>query len=1126
MSNIREISLGSGIMLVVDVNVQGKVSLRINSKEKCLFHWGVSRDVGGAWQCPPKTLWPGSSRRFDRSAVQTSFTRHGKEGRIVINLDRPLDFSVINFALFFPETGRWDNNNGRNYHIEIERRERPSPSLARILKEETEGKAVSFEAVYNLDKEGQLGVSVYKHGARQQVILITDVYGPLLLHWGVAAKTRREWLQPPASMQPAGTEVFDAKAVQTPFIQSKGLNRVVLDFAEQEAPTGVSFVLKHVDTDHWFKKRGQDFYIPVSVPIESETFFETPKLSFLAEDVIHAETGRHSWSLMHRFNLCHDLSDTVRGDIDGLALLFVWLRFSAIRQLDWQRNYNTKPRELSHALDRLTLKLADIYINEPESQELIRLMMTTLGRGGEGQRIRDEILNIMHKHHIKEVSGKFMEEWHQKLHNNATPDDIAICEAYLQFLQSSGDLDLFYSTLEAGGVTEERLKSFERPIVTAPDFVPHLKEALIHDFYEYLKILKTVHSGTDLESAFNAARYSLTEDANELLASMLQQREMSDVSLAGRITVARGILNGLLTTNSDVGRVRDILFLDLALEEFLRVVAERNIHLSMSGDQLVELISMVLLNLRFSYGDYEFLECSREWDRLKGIPRFTRDWSLRANAVLERLGRAVRAFADRHYQMLQPKAEHLGKAFRAEAWTVTLFSEEAVRGRPVFVVSMLLQEVVESLHSIQGKSFERPTIVIANQVRGDEQPPEQVTGVITPDVVDLVSHVAVRARNAHLLFATCYDKECLNRLSSLKGHLLNLTVNLSGDVIFEEAKGVTGVIPPPAKMPYARVPRPSFTAHAVSERDFSEGLVGGKSRNLAHLKGKLPDWIRLPASAALPFGVFEEVLASEQNMKIAGHYRELISRIEDDPRERLADIRKTLLALEPTEELVASLRGVMEEAGLRWPENWDDAWSCIKRVWASKWNERAYLSRETLGIPHEDLFMAVLIQQVVEADYAFVIHTANPLTGNRDELYAEVVSGLGETLVGNYPGRALGFVSGKKAPEPDVLSYPSKSTSLYGSGLIFRSDSSGEDLAGYAGAGLYDSVMIKPPREVPTNYADEPLVWDTEFRKNLLVAIARAGGEIERLFGYPQDIEGAYAKGQFYVVQTRPQVGI
>ena len=54
---------------------------------------------------------------------------------------------------------------------------------------------------------------------------------------------------------------------------------------------------------------------------------------------------------MHRFNLCHDLLERVRNNLEGHALLYVWLRFSAIRQLTWQRNYNTKPRELAHAQD-------------------------------------------------------------------------------------------------------------------------------------------------------------------------------------------------------------------------------------------------------------------------------------------------------------------------------------------------------------------------------------------------------------------------------------------------------------------------------------------------------------------------------------------------------------------------------------------------------------------------------------------------------------------------------------------------------------------------------------------------------------------------------------------------------
>jgi alpha-glucan,water dikinase len=188
-------------------------------------------------------------------------------------------------------------------------------------------------------------------------------------------------------------------------------------------------------------------------------------------------------------------------------MIYVWMRFSAIRQLDWQRRFNTKPRELSHAQDRLTLKISDVCVNAPESRELLRMIMSTLGRGGEGQKIRDEILNIMHRHHIKEVTGHFLEEWHQKLHNNTTPDDIDICKAYIEFLRSDGDLALFYKILESGGVTRERLESFERPIVTSPDFVPHLKDPLINDFENYLKTLKSIHSGTDLESAINAAGY-------------------------------------------------------------------------------------------------------------------------------------------------------------------------------------------------------------------------------------------------------------------------------------------------------------------------------------------------------------------------------------------------------------------------------------------------------------------------------------------------------------------------------------------------------------------------------------------------------------------------------------------
>jgi alpha-glucan,water dikinase len=133
---------------------------------------------------------------------------------------------------------------------------------------------------------------------------------------------------------------------------------------------------------------------------------------------------------------------------------------------------------------------------------------------------------------------------------------------------------------------------------------------------------------------------------------------------------------------------------------------------------------------------------------------------------------------------------------------------------------------------------------------------------------------------------------------------------------------------------------------------------------------------------------------------------------------------------------------------------------------------------------------------------------------------------MGETLVGNYPGRALSFVCRKSDLQPEVLSYPSKSIGIYGEGVIFRSDSNGEDLEGFAGAGLYDSFLAEEPEHRLLDYRAEKLVLDAKFRDELLRSIARIGLEVERLLGSAQDIEGAVAGGRFHVVQTRPQVGL
>ena len=56
----------------------------------------------------------------------------------------------------------------------------------------------------------------------------------------------------------------------------------------------------------------------------------------------------------------------------------------------------------------------------------------------------------------------------------------------------------------------------------------------------------------------------------------------------------------------------------------------------------------------------------------------------------------------------------------------------------------------------------------------------------------------------------------------------------------------------------------------------------------------------------------------------------------------------------------------------------------------------------------------LISQRVVPAQYAFVIHTTNPSTGDSSEIYCELVKGLGEAIVSaTVPGASLGFVAKK-----------------------------------------------------------------------------------------------------------------
>ena len=95
-------------------------------------------------------------------------------------------------------------------------------------------------------------------------------------------------------------------------------------------------------------------------------------------------------------------------------------------------------------------------------------------------------------------------------------------------------------------------------------------------------------------------------------------------------------------------------------------------------------------------------------------------------------------------------------------------------------------------------------------------------------------------------------------------------------------------------------------------------------------------------------------------------------------------------------------------------KDWDQAWKTLKMVWASKFNERAFLATKKIGVSLHCVYMAVLVQKIVPSEYAYVVHTSNPTNGEDSEIYVEACLGLGEALVSKMPGQAFSFTYNKQ----------------------------------------------------------------------------------------------------------------
>ena len=97
-------------------NNQVDVDFKTDSKKNLVLHWGVYiNNQRDKWSHIDKSYYPPSTHEFDAFALETDFSDEQK-----INIKFPKDnVDCLNYVFKEKDTDIWYNNNGNDYHIEL-----------------------------------------------------------------------------------------------------------------------------------------------------------------------------------------------------------------------------------------------------------------------------------------------------------------------------------------------------------------------------------------------------------------------------------------------------------------------------------------------------------------------------------------------------------------------------------------------------------------------------------------------------------------------------------------------------------------------------------------------------------------------------------------------------------------------------------------------------------------------------------------------------------------------------------------------------------------------------------------------------------------------------------------------
>ena len=230
--------------------------------------------------------------------------------------------------------------------------------------------------------------------------------------------------------------------------------------------------------------------------------------------------------------------------------------------------------------------------------------------------------------------------------------------------------------------------------------------------------------------------------------------------------------------------------------------------------------------------------------------------------------------------------------------------------------------------------------------------------LLLADAPDVLAHISVRSRQLGVLFAACFDQDQIEALTSLEGKTVSCSAEAAGLTVVESTGAGHTVSSQQSSQGSSTAPKPSSVAGGNGGRvsawclDGADavakaGACGAKSSNIMAVRQVLPSWIKTPMSAVVPFGSMERTFDDAKNGDAKRELEQIVQSLgqsgENATPDALRRARDCVMSLLPPAGLKDEVEKVLSAKGSG-GGSWEGMWTAMKRVWASKWGERAFYS--------------------------------------------------------------------------------------------------------------------------------------------------------------------------------------